>query len=81
MGKLKALSGREVISILNIFGFTVVSQRGSHVKLFRMVREGERQTLTIPLHQELDRGTIYAIFRQATRYIQEESLRSHFYNN
>lgn len=32
MPKLKKLSGKEVISILNLFGFEVINQRGSHVK-------------------------------------------------
>jgi predicted RNA binding protein YcfA (HicA-like mRNA interferase family) len=33
MPRLRRLSGAEVISILNRFGFTVHSQRGSHAKL------------------------------------------------
>ena len=79
MSKLKTLSGGEVIRILSRFGFGVVSQKGSHVKLRRVLSDGTKQTLTIPLHEELDRGTLRAIFRQALRYIPEEELRPHFY--
>lgn len=40
---------------------------------------GEKQPLTIPLHTELDTGTLRAIFRQATQYIIENELRPYFY--
>ncbi|MCD6492457.1 MAG: type II toxin-antitoxin system HicA family toxin [Archaeoglobaceae archaeon] len=33
MPKLRVLSGKEIVKILSKFGFEVVSQRGSHVKL------------------------------------------------
>ena len=52
--KLKRLSGAEVVAILRSFGFEVHSQRGSHVKVRRTVPGGEKQTLTIPRHSELD---------------------------
>lgn len=61
------------------YGFEVERQRGSHVKLRRIGRSGEKQTLTIPLHKELDKGTLRTIFRQACRYIPEDQLRPHFY--
>jgi len=79
MPKLRVLSGREVIKILSKFGFEVVSQRGSHVKLRRVLPDGTKQTLTVPLHEELDRGTLKAIIKQASRYIPEEELKPHFY--
>ena len=77
--KLKVLSGKEVIKIFSEFGFEVVSQRGSHVKLRRVLKEGIKQTLTIPCHDELDKGTLKAIYRQALRYLPEEELREYFY--
>ena len=79
MPKLKLFSGREIIKIFSKFGFEIVSQRGSHVKLRRVLEDGTKQTLTIPIHDELDKGTIKAIFRQALRYIPEEELRPYFY--
>jgi predicted RNA binding protein YcfA (HicA-like mRNA interferase family) len=77
--KLKRLSGAEVVAILRTFGFEIHSQRGSHVKLRRIVSGGEKQTLTIPLHAELDTGTLRAIIRQARRYVPETELQRHFY--
>ncbi len=79
MPKLRVLSGKEVVKILSKFGFEVVSQRGSHVKLRRVLPDRTKQTLTIPLHDELDKGTLKAIIRQASRYIPEEELKPHFY--
>lgn len=78
MPKLRRLSGKEVVTILGRFGFTVVSQRGSHIKLKRNVAGGT-QTLTVPAHAELDPGTLRAIIRQAARFIPEQDLRPHFY--
>jgi len=79
MPKLKVLSGKQVVKILSRFGFKVISQRGSHIKLRRILENGTKQTLTIPLHQELDRGTLRAIYRQALKYIPEEKLKPYFY--
>jgi predicted RNA binding protein YcfA (HicA-like mRNA interferase family) len=77
--RLRRLSGREVVTILGRLGFAVHSQRGSHVKLRREGSRGEKQILTVPLHDEMDAGTLIAILRQASRYIPEEQLRPHFY--
>ena len=45
--KLKPLSGRELISIFERFGFSAISQHGSHVKMRRFSIAGT-ETLTIP---------------------------------
>jgi len=79
MPKLKRLSAREILRVLQAFGFSVVSIRGSHAKLRREPEGGAPQVLTVPLHRELAPGTIQAIYRQALRYIAEEELRPHFY--
>ena len=79
MPKLKLLSGDDVIKILSRFGFQIAAQRGSHVKLQRVLPTGSRQSLTVPKHVELDKGTLGAIYRQALRYIPEGELRDHFY--
>lgn len=79
MPKLRRLSGSDVVSILRNFGFSVISQHGSHVKLRRITASGEKQTLTVPNHKQLDTGTCKAIFRQAARYIPQDDLRQYFY--
>jgi predicted RNA binding protein YcfA (HicA-like mRNA interferase family) len=79
MPKLRAQSGEDLQRIFNTFGFLPFTQRGSHVKLRRVLAGGVRQTLTIPLHLEVDKGTIRAIYRQALRFIPDADLRPHFH--
>jgi predicted RNA binding protein YcfA (HicA-like mRNA interferase family) len=81
MPKIKNLSGKNVVDIFSRFGFKVISQRGSHAKLRRVLNSDTQQTLTVPFHEELDKGTLKAIFRQASRYIPEEKLRPYFYSD
>jgi predicted RNA binding protein YcfA (HicA-like mRNA interferase family) len=80
MPKLKILFGKEVVRIFEKVGFAVIVQKGSHVKL-RRIRNNEKQTLTIPNHDEIDKGTLKAIFNQALRYVAENELREHFYSD
>jgi hypothetical protein len=40
---------------------------------------GARQSLTVPLHREIDRGTLMAIYRQALRFIEAEELHDYFF--
>ncbi len=64
MPKLPILSGKEVVKLLSKAGFTVESQKGSHVKLKK--RLSERIIVTIvPLHKALDTGTLLNILKQA----------------
>ena len=79
MPKLKTLSGHDVLKIFAKFGFEKVDQEGRHVKIRRQLLAGGRQSLTVPLHDEIDKGTLKAIFRQALRYIPEDDLHPHFY--
>lgn len=81
MPRLRRLSGAEVVTILGRFGFVIHSQCGSHVKVRRALADGSPQSLTVPLHSELDTGTCRAILRQASRFIPEEELRPYFYTD
>ena len=74
MPRLRRLSGDEVVALLGRLGFTIHSQRGSHIKLRRVTPEGEKQTLTVPRHRQLDTGTCRAIVRQASRYVSADDL-------
>jgi len=78
MPKLKKLSGQDLVKVFNGFGFEVKSQKGSHIKL-RRVKNSLNETLIIPNHKELDTGTLRAIVRQASQYIEMVELVKHFY--
>jgi predicted RNA binding protein YcfA (HicA-like mRNA interferase family) len=64
MVKLPRLSGHELIKILAQFGFKKIRQKGSHVMLIKDTRQGKIGCV-IPLHDELETGTLLAILRQA----------------
>lgn len=78
--KLKVLSGEDVLSIFERYGFIVHSQKGAHIKL-RRYTAGITETLIIPLHDKLAKGTLKSIFNQASRYIPVGELHRHFYNS
>jgi len=62
MPRIPALSGGQVIRVLEKTGYLVVRQRGSHVKL----RKGE-MTVIVPVHSNrpLKRSTMMGIFKDA----------------
>lgn len=78
MPRLKVLSGKDVIKILESLNFEVAARKGSHVKL-RRILDGANQTLTIPDHKELDKGTLRAIFNQVSKYVSVAELKKYFY--
>ena len=77
-GGLKVLSGREVVRIFETFGFEVIGGT-KHVKMRRIKPTGV-ETLTIANHYPIGKGLLRTIFMQASAYIPQEELRSHFYN-
>ncbi|MFL6332344.1 MAG: type II toxin-antitoxin system HicA family toxin [Pyrinomonadaceae bacterium] len=68
MSKLPVVSGAQCVRALEKAGFVLFRQRGSHITLIRV--EPRAQT-TVPNHQELDRGTLRAIIRQAGLSVDE----------
>ncbi len=46
----KLCSAREIIKRLQKFGFTIVSQKGSHIKM-RGIRDGKLQAAIVPNHK------------------------------
>jgi len=61
----KALSGKQVISILiKHFGFHVVSQKGSHVKLKKFQQHSDIITV-VPAHRQLASGTLRGVLKLA----------------
>ncbi len=83
MPKLRRLSGKQVIRILEGFGFAVFNQRGRHVRLQRITVEGEEQRIVVAVHgsRPISTGTLHAIYREACAFIPEHELRPHFYTD
>lgn len=79
MTKLRQLAGRDVVKALGSFGFQIVSIRGSHAKLRRILVSGEHQTVVVPLHKRVRAGMLHALFREACHYIPEADLKPWFF--
>jgi len=62
--KLPVISGRETVKALGKIGFTIAGRKGSHVRLKRQ-RDREALIVIVPMHDELARGTLKSILRQA----------------
>ncbi|HVQ60344.1 MAG TPA: type II toxin-antitoxin system HicA family toxin [Solirubrobacterales bacterium] len=56
------VSGAQLVKALEKDGWTVVRQRGSHV---RLKKPGRRMALVVPVHRELRKGTLAGILRDA----------------
>jgi len=68
MMKLPRISGRECVRVLEKLGFYFKRQEGSHVILRR---DNPFAQVVVPDHEELDRGTLRAIIRQANLSVDE----------
>ena len=68
MSKLPVLSGEKCIKALGKANFYFKRQEGSHVTIRR---DEPFCQLVIPLHKELDRGTLRAIIRQTELSVNE----------
>jgi predicted RNA binding protein YcfA (HicA-like mRNA interferase family) len=66
----KRFSAKEIIKSLEHLGFTIISQRGSHIKM-RGIIHGKLQTAIIPNHKQVATSTLASILRQANITKQE----------
>ena len=73
MPKLPRLSGYETIRALPKLGFIKKRQKGSHVVLVKVTKQG-KVGCVVPLHKELETGTLLGILRQA-KINREEFLK------
>jgi predicted RNA binding protein YcfA (HicA-like mRNA interferase family) len=68
MPQLPVMSGREVVRVLEGFGWQVARQRGSHII---MVKAGENVTLSVPDHKEVAKGTLRSLIRSAGLTVEQ----------
>lgn len=69
------ISGRNLIKILSVYGYSVSRQTGSHIRLFSEYM-GPCHIITIPNHDPLKIGTLNSILKDIAEYLQisKESL-------
>jgi len=78
MPKIKHLSGKEVVKILESIDFIISRQKGSHIILKRIIHENT-QIILVPNHNTIDRGTLYSIYKKLTLYVNESEIKKYFY--
>jgi len=70
MPKLPNLSGKEVIGKLERFGYKVVRQKGSHVRL-KHSDSNLHKPITVPLHSSIKPGLLHNIIKDAQLSLEE----------
>ncbi|MCD6335507.1 MAG: type II toxin-antitoxin system HicA family toxin [Candidatus Latescibacteria bacterium] len=70
MSKVPRLSYIKIIRALQRDGWTVVRQRGSHIRLHKRLRD-EVLKLTVPAHHPVKRSTLSHILKQARLNVEE----------
>lgn len=82
MPKLRRLSGKDIVKILEGLGFSVIRIRGSHHIMRRVVGE-QTQMVNIPVHgnKDLTTGMLKRLHRDLQRYVSEDDLNPHFYTD
>jgi len=69
VSQLPVLSGRQVVKALRKIGYAFDHQRGSHIVLRQT--DPPHRRLTVPDHDEVAKGTLRAIVRQAGLTVDE----------
>ena len=70
MSKVPSLSYTKIIRALQRDGWTVVRQRGSHIRVQKRVGD-EVLKLTVPAHRPVKRSTLSHILKQARLDVDE----------
>lgn len=66
----RSISGKEMVKILEKVDFSVVSQKGSHIKLKRKIQTGATIVI-VPNHRELTPGTFKNILKTANLTLED----------
>ena len=62
------LSAQDLIKILSKYGYQIVRQKGSHIRLIRTSDKGD-YPITMPNHDPLKIGTLSAIINDVSEHI------------
>jgi predicted RNA binding protein YcfA (HicA-like mRNA interferase family) len=63
------LSGKDLATLLRRYGYQVIRQTGSHLRLTSTLK-GREHHLTIPSHKALRLGTLSAILGEVSQYLK-----------
>ena len=65
------LSGKDLATLLNRFGYSITRQTGSHLRLTN-IHMGFEHHITIPAHDPLKVGTLNGILKDISKYLNIE---------
>lgn len=65
------LSGHELAKMLRRYGYEVIRQTGSHIRLKSNLRGADHQ-VTVPNHKTLKLGTLNAIISAVAKYLGKD---------
>ena len=63
------ISGRELARLLDKYGYKIVRETGSHIRLVSIYKETEHK-ITIPDHQPIKIGTLNSILHDISEYLK-----------
>ena len=63
------LSGEELAQLLSRYGYRIVRQTGSHMRLSSSIK-GSTHRITIPRHKPLRVGTLNRILKEVAAYLE-----------
>ena len=69
--KYPILKSTEVVKRLKNHGFTFKSQNGSHAKYVKTKEGMPKLSAIVPMHYEVDKGTLQSILEQADLSLEE----------
>ena len=78
--KLRILFGKDVVKIIEKYGFIKTRSVGSHVRMTYKMSVTSFH-ITIPLHKTLKRGTLSDIIKELEQCVAKEKLEKDFYTD
>jgi predicted RNA binding protein YcfA (HicA-like mRNA interferase family) len=63
------ISGRDLTKLLDRYGYKIVRETGSHIRLVSIYR-GTEHKITIPDHQSIKIGTLNSILYDISEYLK-----------
>jgi predicted RNA binding protein YcfA (HicA-like mRNA interferase family) len=75
MPKLPQVNGLQLVKTLQSLGYSIIRQRGSHIRLRKIIASGEH-SITVPKHKLVAKGTLSDIINKVSLYnnISKEEL-------
>jgi predicted RNA binding protein YcfA (HicA-like mRNA interferase family) len=66
-GRLPVVSGMRLAKAVKKLGYIEVGQRGSHLKLRKILPDDSHHQIVIPMHEELHRGKLAGLLGEISR--------------